>query len=346
MVLVSQRSITTVVVFPITTVVVFPVSQPGDCFAREVTESKVEALRWKCSLQKMPAHFIKEMVSRIDGRVIEGIVKQYKVRDVVVPKPRPKRFILERDCDVDHRKEAVEDFFSWLQEKYGELEIARIRDTGGKLGYGRFVNYARSHLELRRRCDFQSDGYMHSKDKGYMKLLRMYMRAIKMCTAEGPVFADSEGASETAVAVFSGDPHIRHIPKRPRLGSLYQSARRGLTQNWKRRRLTGGGRPRLAAHVREGLFMWYSIIRHSVNVKIMCRFPKLAFKAKARMLYEEYVIICLHRGVQPETVYMTDHWVDDWLIEHRLTQRQPNRKWKLSRPTLKERLKFCSDHDI
>ena len=91
--------------------------------------------------------------------------------------------------------------------------------------------------------------------------------------------------------------------------------------------------------------MWYNMVRHSVNVKIMCRFPKLAFKAKARMLYEEYVIICLHRGVQPETVYITDHWVDDWLIEHRLTQRQPNRKWKLSRPTLKERLIFL-DHDI
>ena len=44
---------------------------------------------------------------------------------------------------------------------------------------------------------------MHSKDKGYMKLLRMYMKAIKMHIAEGPVFAASEAAGETAVSEYS-----------------------------------------------------------------------------------------------------------------------------------------------
>ena len=86
--------------------------------------------------------------------------------------------------------------------------------------------------------------------------------------------------------------------------------------------------------------MWYSIVRHSVNVKIMCRFPKLALKAKARMLYEEYIILCLHRGIDPETVDINDGWVNEWLRENRLTQRKPNRKWKVSRTTLKERLNF------
>ena len=41
---------------------------------------------------------------------------------------------------------------------------------------------------------------MHGKDKGYMKLVRMYMTAIKMYFAEGPVVAASEAAGETAVA--------------------------------------------------------------------------------------------------------------------------------------------------
>ena len=73
------------------------------------------------------------MVLRTDDEVTAEIVKQYNGREAAVPNTRRKRFILERDCYVDHRKEAVEDFFSWLQEKYGELEIVRIRDTGGKL---------------------------------------------------------------------------------------------------------------------------------------------------------------------------------------------------------------------
>ena len=84
--------------------------------------------------------------------------------------------------------------------------------------------------------------------------------------------------------------------------------------------------------------MWYSLVRHSVNTKIMCRFPKMAFKVKAQQLYQEYVIECLHRGIQPETVNINDRWVNEFLVENRLTQRKPNRKWKVSRPTLKERL--------
>ena len=101
--------------------------------------------------------------------------------------------------------------------------------------------------------------------------------------------------SQTAVAVCSDDPNIRYIPKRQRLGYQYQSTKRGVIQNWKCRRNKGIGRNRLVSEVREGLFMWYSVVRHSVNTKIMCRFPKLAFKVKARMLYEDYLVECLNR---------------------------------------------------
>ena len=62
-----------------------------------------------------------------------------------------------------------------MQEKYGESTIVRIRNANGKILYGGFADYARSHPELRRRCAFKADGHMHSKDKGYMKLLKMYM---------------------------------------------------------------------------------------------------------------------------------------------------------------------------
>ena len=97
----------------------------------------------------------------------------------------------------------------------------------------------------------------------------------------------------------------------------------------------------MCGEVREGLFMWYSIVRHSVDVKIMCRFPKQAFKIKAQELYEIYLLKCLELKIKnPETVIINDRWVNDWLIEHRLTQRRPNRKWKVSRPTLLERLRL------
>ena len=37
---------------------------------------------------------------------------------------------------------------------------------------------------------------------------------------------------------------------------------------------------------------------------------------------------------------ITEQWINDWLVEHRLTQRKPNRKWKVSRATLEERLEI------
>ena len=106
---------------------------------------------------------------------------------------------------------------------------------------------------------------MHSKDKGYIKLLKLYIRAIKVYIAEGPVAAASEAAgetavaeytqtaaavcSQTAVAVCSDDPNIKHIPKRPR-PAQYESTQRGVIQNWKRRRVIGGGRNHLVPEVR------------------------------------------------------------------------------------------------
>ena len=45
---------------------------------------------------------------------------------------------------------------------------------------------------------------------------------------------------------------------------------------------------------------WYSIIRHSVDVKIMVRFPKQVLLVKAQMLQQEYCASCLRNSVQPE----------------------------------------------
>ena len=58
------------------------------------------------------------------------------------------------------------------------------------------------------------------------------------------------------------------------------------------------------------------------------------------MLYQEYLCECLTRKIQAENVTINDRWINAWLIEHRLTQRQLNRKWKESRPVLRDRLRI------
>ena len=89
--------------------------------------------------------------------------------------------------------------------------------------------------------------------------------------------------------------------------------------------------------------MWYSMIRHSVDVKIMCRFPKKVLLVKAQMLQQEYFISCVRQNVQPEHVQLDGKWLDVLLAEYRLAARQPNRKFKVPRWVLAERLKLFLD---
>ena len=49
-----------------------------------------------------------------------------------------------------------------------------------------------------------------------------------------------------------------------------------------RRRCLGGGRKRVCSQVAELTMEWYSIVRHSIDTKIMCRFPKQVLLRKAK----------------------------------------------------------------
>ena len=70
----------------------------------------------------------------------------------------------------------------------------------------------------------------------------------------------------------------------------------------------------------------------------MCRVPLCFLLSKARSLYHEYLITCTEEGVEAELVEVSLKWVHGWLHEHRLTHRMPNRKYKVNRHVLKERL--------
>ena len=75
-----------------------------------------------------------------------------------------------------------------------------------------------------------------------------------------------------------------------------------------------------------------------MNCKIMCRFPKQVLLVKAQMLQEEYCANCLQRGVTPESVQIDGRWLRELLHEYRLSDRRPNRKFKVPRWVLAERL--------
>ena len=67
-------------------------------------------------------------------------------------------------------------------------------------------------------------------------------------------------------------------------------------------------------------------------------FPKRVMLVKAQMLHQEYCTNCLQRGVTPEAVHIDGRWLNELLHEYRLSDRRPNRKFKVPRWVLAERL--------
>ena len=105
----------------------------------------------------------------------------------------------------------------------------------------------------------------------------------------------------------------------------------GAVWNDQRRRRRGlQGRPQKAAVVRGLLFEWFSVLRNSVAVRIP---PKLVM-VKAAQLVQDYVKECL--WADPPKII--SHWMRGWMRQYRVGLRRPNRKYKVARHVLEERL--------
>ena len=61
-----------------------------------------------------------------------------------------------------------------------------------------------------------------------------------------------------------------------------------------------------------------------IDTTIMCRVPVPFLLSKARHMYQQYLAICLDQKEEPETVEINSRWLRRWLIEVRLSCRQPN----------------------
>ena len=96
----------------------------------------------------------------------------------------------------------------------------------------------------------------------------------------------------------------------------------------------------MAVSIRECLIELYGIIRHSVNTKIMVRFPKKVLLVKAVMLQQEYLSLCIQRKIPIQPVQITGKWLNTVLRVNRISDRLPNRKFKVPRWVLGERLEI------
>ena len=118
----------------------------------------------------------------------------------------------------------------------------------------------------------------------------------------------------------------------------YKHRADGTVRDWVRRRAWGGGRHRSCQALRVQLAEWFSIMRHSVDVKLMCRFPKQCLMMKAIQLQQDYHVACAKKGQLAETVVVSPNWLRGWMAEYRVSSRRPNRKFKVPKTVLAERL--------
>ena len=312
------------------------------------TNEDVLALRWKCSLQKLSPEFIHDMLRRLPEECITRMRKEYQNRATKKKEEEDTAirmtFLLRRGTLLTTQVKAAKSFLQWCEERYGPLppnQLERLAD--GKLPHGMFTNYIRAHPQLQKACGwFDGGGGDHGvtdrNRKWYVRLLKLYQAALQKASSRNSAVA---AVKECAFAEPADDAYYAKFRcKKPRVGTQYFDRNFKFVRDADLRRGRGGGRRRVCVVLREMLMTWYSIVRHSVNLKIMCRFPKKVLLVQALKLQQDYYCFCLKNGEEPEHVKVDGRWLNGFLLEYRLTSRRPNRKFKVPRAVLAERLKI------
>ena len=118
------------------------------------------------------------------------------------------------------------------------------------------------------------------------------------------------------------------------------------------RRSRGGGRAAACAWLRQALFEWWSGMRHSVDwttikrgcpsfsqePKKLARFTQAMLTQKASELIASYCSSGLKEGCKPRPPQLSPAWWKGWRREYGLSMKHPNRRFKVQRVVLMQRL--------
>ena len=123
---------------------------------------------------------------------------------------------------------------------------------------------------------------------------------------------------------------------------------------WQRKRRSGGGRRFECVWLREELYTWFVAMRYSIDWKAldaqrrssgaprksMGRFPRRLLVAKCEQLLAQHCHQALVEGSKVQVIAPTCKWFRQWQAEYGLSMRRPNRKYKVPKYVLEERLKL------
>ena len=115
----------------------------------------------------------------------------------------------------------------------------------------------------------------------------------------------------------------------------------------------GQGRPFACPWLRQELYDWFVSMRYSIDwkacerslrssgrKKCMGRFTRALLRQKTNQLLYDYCFQCLIHGVRPQSVIINSRWFDCWAADYGVVMRKPNRKYKVPKNVMLERLEI------
>ena len=301
----------------------------GQREAQEPSEQELEALEWACGLKGIDAEALRDLHGNLERWVIEEQVEkhqQFKAQLLLdkssveegspegssaAAKGRSKAGKARRayvSSKLSDRVSMAKMFAEWCRNQ----NIALPQNKGDRLPQGAFARYARGDADLARLCS--GPGAQKELHRQRLLVLRGLSNMPKMS-----MVATVHGGGR-AIARSDGKRRYVRDSKRQKIPGVYAV------------------HLKKAPLVREQLFEWFSILRHSVNTRISVRIPPRLLQLKAEQLVQDYIAASLRNGIRPSPPMITGHWLKEWQMEYRVSFRRPNRKFKVARAILEERL--------
>lgn len=112
--------------------------------------------------------------------------------------------------------------------------------------------------------------------------------------------------------------------------------RTAATADARKNRVSTQGAPHKALPVREALFQWFVDIRGAVAGRL----PHKIVLAQARLLLDKYVSSSLEHGHAPRVPKLNSCWLNRWRTTYGVSFRKPNRRYKMSRKGILQRLEI------
>ena len=277
------------------------------------TSEEIAAVRWASGFKRIDVEAIRSLVERMPRWCVAEQMERYRAHLVNVhtdhqaheAKQELKAGRSRRQyCStlLRDRLVAAKRFATFLRSRNVDVNAAPL-----KLPHGIFASYMEQNQDLQKACNNKSAKARHRK---------WLLRGLRVLPCEMQL------ATASTCNVDRGESKRQYV------------------RDAKRRKVLGQyGSHLVKAHiVRQQLFEWFSIMRHSIDLKVMTRFPPAVVALKAKQLVQDYVAACLQAGQVPDPPQVTSKWIKSWQMEYRLSVRRPNRKFKVPKKVLEQRL--------